>query len=109
MIDFGFVIAAFVPLVLVWMSVLFSLPLRAHRTAYVYSYSCGENHLRAVWRLALGLGFVPALFVFLWRLRMEEPTRYRKGASSHAFVGSHAADIGHSKMHCGGAYPTCSS
>ncbi|RPD61157.1 metabolite transporter [Lentinus tigrinus ALCF2SS1-7] len=58
MIDFGFVIGAFVPLVLFWIF--------------------GENHLRAVWRLSLGLGVVPALAVFIWRLRMEEPTRYKK-------------------------------
>lgn len=57
-IDFGFVIAAFVPLVLVWIF--------------------GEDHLRAVWRLSLGLGMVPAIGVLLWRLRMQEPTRYRK-------------------------------
>ena len=58
MIDFGFVIGAFVPLVLFWIF--------------------GENHLRAVWRLSLRLGVVPALAVFIWRLRMEEPTRYKK-------------------------------
>ncbi|KAG6807552.1 hypothetical protein H0H92_007117 [Tricholoma furcatifolium] len=58
MIDFAFVIAAFVPLVLYWIF--------------------GEHHLRAVWRLSLGLGVVPALLVFLWRLNMEEPSRYRK-------------------------------
>ncbi|KAG6820939.1 hypothetical protein H0H93_009175 [Arthromyces matolae] len=58
MIDFGFVVSAFVPLVLFWIF--------------------GENHLRAVWRLSLGLGVVPALLVFLWRLNMEEPERFRK-------------------------------
>ncbi|KAI0787864.1 metabolite transporter, partial [Fomes fomentarius] len=60
MIDFGFVVAAFVPLVLFWIF--------------------GENHLRAVWRLSLGLGVVPALAVLIWRLRMEEPTRFKKDA-----------------------------
>ncbi|KAL6302341.1 major facilitator superfamily domain-containing protein [Sparassis latifolia] len=58
MIDFGFVVAAFVPLVLYWIF--------------------GERHLRAVWRLSLGLGVVPAVAVFLWRLRMANPTRYQK-------------------------------
>ncbi|KAI0059261.1 MFS general substrate transporter [Artomyces pyxidatus] len=57
MIDFGFVVAAFVPLVLYWIF--------------------GPDHLRAVWRLSLGLGVVPAVAVFLWRLRMEQPTRYK--------------------------------
>ncbi|GAA6009663.1 hypothetical protein JCM10207_004146 [Rhodosporidiobolus poonsookiae] len=59
MIDLGFVVASFVPLVLLWI--------------------CGENHLRAVWRLTFGVGIVPMLAVFLWRLRMPaEPDRYRQ-------------------------------
>ncbi|KAF5392345.1 hypothetical protein D9757_001441 [Collybiopsis confluens] len=60
MIDFGFVVAAFVPLVLYWIF--------------------GPNHLRAVWRMSLGLGFIPAMLVFLWRLKMEEPEAYRKSS-----------------------------
>ena len=40
--------------------------------------SCGENHLRAAWRISLGLGVIPALAVFIWRLRMEEPTRFKR-------------------------------
>ncbi|KAG0705715.1 major facilitator superfamily domain-containing protein [Suillus ampliporus] len=58
MIDVGFVVGAFVPLVLYWIF--------------------GDNHLRAVWRLSLGLGVIPAAAVFFWRLRMEEPTRYKR-------------------------------
>ncbi|KAG9315288.1 major facilitator superfamily domain-containing protein [Chiua virens] len=60
MIDVGFVIGAFVPLVLYWIF--------------------GPNHLRAVWRLSLGLGVVPAVAVLLWRLRMEEPVSYKKNS-----------------------------
>ncbi|KAI5981485.1 major facilitator superfamily domain-containing protein [Pisolithus marmoratus] len=60
MIDAGFVVAAFVPLVLYWIF--------------------GENHLRAVWSLSLGLGAVPAFAVLLWRLRMEEPDCYKKNS-----------------------------
>ncbi|BGP51111.1 glycerophosphoinositol permease [Rhodotorula kratochvilovae] len=56
-----FVVAAFVPLVLVWI--------------------CSENHLRLVWRLSFGIGIVPAALVLLWRLRMpREPTRYREAS-----------------------------
>jgi MFS family permease len=66
MIDFGFVVAAFVPLVLFWIF--------------------GEHHLRAVWRLSLGLGVVPALAVFIWRLSMEEPARYKKDSMKHAKI-----------------------
>jgi len=58
MIDFGFVIAAFVPLLLLWIF--------------------GEDHLRAVWRGSLGLGVIPALAVLIWRLQMEEPKLYKK-------------------------------
>jgi len=61
MIDVGFVVAAFVPLVLLWIF--------------------GESHLRAVWRLTFGLGIVPAVLVLLWRLRLpREPTRYRESS-----------------------------
>lgn len=41
-------------------------------------FSFGEHHLRAVWRLSLGLGVVPALAVLIWRINMDEPTRYKK-------------------------------
>jgi len=40
--------------------------------------SFGENHLRAVWRMSLGLGVIPALVVFLWRMNMDEPERFKK-------------------------------
>ncbi|KIJ46991.1 hypothetical protein M422DRAFT_59563 [Sphaerobolus stellatus SS14] len=66
MIDFGFVIGAFIPLVLLWIF--------------------GENHLNAVWRGSLGFGLLPALAVFIWRLRMEEPTRYKKDSMKHAKI-----------------------
>ena len=66
MIDFGFVVSAFVPLVLYWIF--------------------GNDHLRAVWRLSLGLGVVPAAAVFLWRLRMEEPARYKKDSMKHTKI-----------------------
>ena len=42
--------------------------------------SFGPNHLRAVWRLSLGLGVVPAVAVLLWRLRMEDPDCYKKNS-----------------------------
>ncbi|KAF7327429.1 MFS Git1p-related glycerophosphoinositol [Mycena kentingensis (nom. inval.)] len=59
-IDAAFVVAAFVPLVLFWIF--------------------GEHHLRAAWRLSLGLGFIPAALVFAWRWNMEEPKMYRKSS-----------------------------
>jgi len=58
MINTGFVIGTFVPLVLLWIF--------------------GPDRLNAVWRGSLGLGMVPAVLVFIWRLRMDEPTRYKR-------------------------------
>ncbi|KAH7927907.1 MFS general substrate transporter [Leucogyrophana mollusca] len=65
-IDTGFVVSSFVPLVLYWIF--------------------GPNHLRAVWRLSLGLGVVPAVAVFFWRLRMEEPPRYQKDSMKNVRI-----------------------
>jgi len=66
LVDFGFVVSAFVPLVLFWIF--------------------GNDHLRAVWRLSLGLGVVPALLVFIWRLNMDEPERFKKDSMKHARI-----------------------
>nr|BAB43911.1 probable metabolite transporter [Pholiota nameko] len=66
MIDFGFVVSSFVPLVLFWIF--------------------GNDHLRAVWRLSLGLGVVPAAAVFIWRINMKEPIRYQKDSMKHARI-----------------------
>jgi len=52
--------SSFVPLVLFWIF--------------------GNNHLRAVWRLSLGLGVIPALAVLIWRLNMQNPSHYRKNS-----------------------------
>ncbi|KAG8910938.1 hypothetical protein FRC00_007298, partial [Tulasnella sp. 408] len=63
MIDWGFVISAFTPLVLLWIF--------------------GENHLRIVWRGSLALGTIPPLLVLFWRMRMHEPERFRKESMKH--------------------------
>lgn len=84
MIDFGFVISSFTPLVLYWMYVAFLL-----FSQWWYEICCcsfGPNHLRAVWRLSLGLGVVPALAVFVWRLNMDEPVRYKKDSMKKARI-----------------------
>jgi len=62
MIDWGFVIAAFVPLVLIW---IFSM-----------------DHLRAVWRISLGLGAIPPLILLYFRSKMEESKHYQKSSIS---------------------------
>ncbi|PPQ69138.1 hypothetical protein CVT24_000004 [Panaeolus cyanescens] len=66
MLDWGFVIASLVPLILVVI--------------------LGNDHLRAVWRLSLGLGVVPVLAVFIWRLSMDEPTRYKKDSMKYTKI-----------------------
>lgn len=58
MIDLGFVVAAFVPLVLLW---IFS-----------------ERHLAAVWRLTLGLGAFPPFLLFFFRLKLKDSLAYQK-------------------------------
>ncbi|CBQ72096.1 related to GIT1-Glycerophosphoinositol transporter also able to mediate low-affinity phosphate transport [Sporisorium reilianum SRZ2] len=60
MIDLGFVIAVFV--------------------AYILLLIFGMNHLQWVWRLTLGLGALPPLIVFFFRMGMHEPEHFRKNA-----------------------------
>ena len=57
-IDFGFVVAAFVPMVLV---LIF-----------------GENNLEAPWRIALGLGVIPPLSLIWLRYKLREPEEFNR-------------------------------
>jgi hypothetical protein len=83
MIDLGFVFSSFVPLVLFWMCVL---NLCQMLLVLMTIQRFGPHHLRAVWRMSLGLGMVPAAGVFLWRLNMEEPARFRKDSMKRARI-----------------------
>lgn len=58
MIDFGYVVSAFVPLVLLW---IFS-----------------TRHLTAVWRLTLGLGCIPPLSLLFFRLKLKDGEAFQK-------------------------------
>ncbi|KAM3066167.1 glycerophosphoinositol permease [Clarireedia jacksonii] len=58
MIDWGFVIGAFVP--------------------YLLVVICTDKHLRAAWRISLGLGVVPPLLLFYLRLKLKEPEEYNR-------------------------------
>jgi len=60
MIDVGFVVATLVPFVLL--------------------YICGEDHLRAVWRLSFGLGVVFPIILLFFRTKMVESTRFVKSS-----------------------------
>ncbi|OOQ85192.1 putative metabolite transport protein [Penicillium brasilianum] len=57
-IDFGFVVSALVPTILVLI--------------------CTENHLRLVWRLSLGLGIIPPLSLLYLRLKLQEPEEFNR-------------------------------
>ena len=57
-IDLGFVMANLVPMILV---LIFT-----------------DNHLRVVWRLALGLGVLPPLSLFYLRLKLQEPEEFKR-------------------------------
>lgn len=57
-IDAGFVVSAFVPLVLLW---IFS-----------------EKHLHAVWRLTLGLGAIPPFALFFMRMKIKDSESFQK-------------------------------
>ncbi|KAE9962911.1 hypothetical protein BLS_009899 [Venturia inaequalis] len=58
MIDFGFVIGAFVPMLAV-----------------------GEDHLRLAWRLSLGFGILPPLALLFLRFKLQEPEVYKRNAA----------------------------
>jgi MFS family permease len=60
MIDWGFVIGAFVP--------------------YLLVVICTQNHLRAVWRISLGLGVVPPLLLLYLRIKLQEPEEFKRYA-----------------------------
>ncbi|ODV84060.1 hypothetical protein CANARDRAFT_29509 [[Candida] arabinofermentans NRRL YB-2248] len=57
-IDWGFVISAFVPMVMLWI--------------------CGPNNLQPVWRVTLGLGAIPPLSLFFMRLKFKEGEQFQK-------------------------------
>lgn len=84
MIDSGFVFGCFVPLVLFWMCVICPFPQTTEH--HSPSFRCGPNHLRAVWRLSLGFGTVPAIAVFCWRWSMDEPLVYKKNSMKYAKI-----------------------
>ena len=57
-IDLGFVAASLVPMILV---LIFS-----------------ENHMRALWRLALGFGIIPPLRLLYLRIKLKEPEEFNR-------------------------------
>jgi MFS family permease len=63
MIDWGFVIGAFVP--------------------YLLVVICTEKHLRLAWRISLGLGVVPPMLLLWLRVKLKEPEEFKRSDISH--------------------------
>lgn len=57
-IDIGFVLSALVPMIVVLITT--------------------ENHLRAAWRICLGVGVIPPLSLFYLRLKLREPEEFNR-------------------------------
>lgn len=57
-IDWGFVIGAFIP--------------------YLLVVICTEKHLHTAWRISLGLGVVPPLLLLYLRLKLKEPEEFKR-------------------------------
>ncbi|KAH6679283.1 major facilitator superfamily domain-containing protein [Halenospora varia] len=65
-IDWGFVIGAFIP--------------------YLLVVICTEKHLRAAWRISLGLGVVPPLILLYLRLKLKEPEEFTRESMKHVKI-----------------------
>ena len=57
-IDIGFVASTLAPMIVV--------------------LACTENHLRAAWRICLGLGVIPPLSLIYLRLKLQEPEEFNR-------------------------------
>ncbi|KAH8601425.1 major facilitator superfamily domain-containing protein [Bisporella sp. PMI_857] len=66
MIDWGFVIGAFVP--------------------YVVVLATTENHLRAAWRIMLGLGVVCPVGLLFMRFRLSEPEEFKRESMKYVKI-----------------------
>ncbi|PVH87669.1 MFS phospholipid transporter-like protein Git1 [Cadophora sp. DSE1049] len=66
MIDWGFVIGAFIP--------------------YLLVVICTENHLRAAWRISLGLGVLPPLILLWLRIKLQEPEEFKKESMKYVKI-----------------------
>jgi MFS family permease len=64
MIDWGFVIGAFVP--------------------YVVAAACHNQHYGTIWRTSLGIGCVFPFVLFFMRLRLKEPEEFAKNSMKYA-------------------------
>ncbi|KAI9691174.1 MAG: hypothetical protein M1822_008794 [Bathelium mastoideum] len=63
-IDFGFLVAAIVPMIVV--------------------LATTENHLKAAWRICLGLGVIPPLSLLWLRIKLKEPEAFKRESMAKA-------------------------
>ncbi|KAK0278641.1 glycerophosphoinositol permease [Friedmanniomyces endolithicus] len=62
-IDFGFVVAALVPMIVVLITT--------------------EQHLHTAWRVCLGIGIIPPCTILYLRLKLSEPESFRRGTMAN--------------------------
>ena len=46
--------------------------------AMIVTLACGENHLRAAWRICLGLAVIPPLSLLYLRIKLKEPESFSR-------------------------------
>ncbi|KAF2242258.1 MFS general substrate transporter [Trematosphaeria pertusa] len=51
--------------------------------ATIVVVATGENHLRAAWRICLGIGVIPPLSLLYLRVKLEEPEAYKRESMAH--------------------------
>jgi MFS family permease len=52
--------------------------------ATVVVLATGENHLRAAWRICLGIGIIPPLSLLYLRLKLQEPEAFKRESMAKA-------------------------
>ncbi|KAF2735824.1 MFS general substrate transporter [Polyplosphaeria fusca] len=52
--------------------------------ATVVVVACGEDHLRAAWRICLGLGVIPPLSLLYLRIKLQEPEAFKRESLAKA-------------------------
>jgi hypothetical protein len=52
--------------------------------ATVVVLATGENHLRAAWRICLGIGVIPPLSLLYLRLKLQEPEAFKRESLAKA-------------------------
>jgi MFS family permease len=56
--------------------------------ATVVVLATGENHLRAAWRICLGIGVIPPLSLLYLRLKLQEPEAFKRESLAKAKTAS---------------------